>query len=82
METDAQEGLPDGQQAWGDAEETATAGDERSANVLRIVALAQTLAAAETAVLVGDGPRAIDSLRNLQRYASLLVDTLEDGNPA
>ena len=65
------------QTAWSLAEATATTGDQRLANVMRLVALANALAVAETAVLVGDGAKAVASLRSLQTYTSIMVAKLE-----
>jgi hypothetical protein len=45
--------------------------DTRSAHAMRIIELANTLAAAETAVLLGDKAKAVADLKRLQ------ADTLE-----
>lgn len=53
------------------------ADDKRSLNATRIIELAHTLAAAETAVLTGDEAKALSDLKRLQAYASQMVAELE-----
>lgn len=65
-------------ETWGAAEESATKGDLRSANAMRMFALANALAAAETAVLKGDGKEAVERLRQLQNFTELMMRKLLD----
>lgn len=58
-------------ETWKAAEDSAARGDRKSANAMRMVALANVLAAAETAILRGDGNAAMEKLNQLQKYASL-----------
>ena len=62
-------------------EESALRSDARSANAMRMVELTRMLAAAETAILVGNGEVAAANLKQLERCASLLAAEL-CGEPA
>lgn len=62
---------------WKAAENSAANGDLKSANTMRMFALARVLAAAETAILLGDALSATTSLRQLERYASLMADEID-----
>lgn len=66
----------DDAETWNAAEASAMCGDARSVNAMRMVALARILAAAETAMLVGDGDAAVVNLKQLERYASLAAAEL------
>jgi hypothetical protein len=59
------------------ADASAGAADARSAHVLRLHALTQKLAQAETAVLTGNDGRAADMLRDLQALCAELAGRLE-----
>lgn len=69
-------GVREDVETWHAAEQSALKGDERSANAMRMVALTRMLAAAETAILVGDDDAAASNLVQLQRYASLMAAEL------
>jgi hypothetical protein len=65
--------MRDGKEIWLAADEGTKSGDERSANVMRLFALAQILAQAETAVLKDDVESAARHLRDLQSYTGELL---------
>ena len=64
-------------ETWKAAEDSAARGDERSANAMRMAALANVLAAAETAILCGDGRAARDKLEQLRAYASMAAAKID-----
>ncbi len=66
------------QEIWYAAEESATKGDLKSANFMRLFTLANVLAAAETAILVGDARRAVANLHELERYTAMTLARLEE----
>lgn len=70
------------QDMWKAAEASARQGDLRSANSLRVMALSQLLATAETAVLTGDAGTGAASLRQLRWFAAQLVEQLEANGAA
>lgn len=51
--------------------------DRHSERAMRLIELAHTLAAAETAVLTGDEAKALEDLKRLQRFTSEVVAELE-----
>lgn len=65
-------------ESWLAAEESAGKGDLRSANVMRMCALASVLAAAESAILVGDAIQAKRKLEKLKRYTQMTLARLAD----
>lgn len=65
--------MRDGKEIWLTAEKGTKSGDEKSANVMRLFALAQMLAQAETAVLTGDAESAARHLRDLQSHTDKLL---------
>jgi hypothetical protein len=67
-------------ESWLAAEESAGKGDLRSANVMRMCALASVLAAAESAILVGDAIQAKRKLEKLKRYTAMTLARLTDGS--
>jgi hypothetical protein len=69
-------GMQNGKELWETAEGGTKTGDVKSANVMRVYALNQMLAAAETAILTGDEKQAAEYLYELQLYAEKLADLL------
>jgi hypothetical protein len=69
-----------GEQLWQAAETGTKTGDLKSQHVLRMYALAQMLAGSETALLKDDLQAAAASLRELQRYASMLQELLDNAS--
>jgi len=67
-----------GEELWHAAETGTKTGDLKSQQVLRMYALAQMLAASETALLKDDLHAATVSLRELQRYAAMLEELLDE----
>lgn len=61
---------------WSTAEDSAALGDARSAHAMRMVSLTRMLAAAETALLLGDRAAAAANLMQVEQYASLLAAEL------
>jgi len=51
--------------------------DKRSQHAMRIIELARTLAAAETAVLTGNDAKAVADLKRLQEETRAMLATLE-----
>jgi hypothetical protein len=72
-------GMQNGKELWEAAEGGTKTGDAKSANVMRVYALNQMLAAAETAVLTGEEKRAAEYLYELQLYAEKLAHLLSQG---
>jgi hypothetical protein len=58
--------MQDGKEIWNTAEAGTKLGDRKSANVMRLYALAQMLAQAESALLVEDEPLALQHLQTLR----------------
>ncbi len=71
--------MQNGKELWEAAEGGTKTGDAKSANVMRVYALNQMLAAAETAVLTGEEKRAAEYLYELQLYAEKLAHLLSQG---
>jgi len=67
-----------GEELWQAAETGTKTGDLKSQHVLQMYALAQMLAAAETALLKDDLQAAAVGLRELQRYATMLQELLDE----
>ena len=67
-----------GEELWQTAETGTKTGDLKSRHVLRMYALAQMLAGAETALLKDDLQAAAVGLRELQRYATMLQELLDE----
>lgn len=69
-----------GKEIWDAAQCDTKTGDAKSAHVMRMYALNQMLAEAETAVLTGDNERAAQCLCELQSYAEKLAELLAPKN--
>jgi hypothetical protein len=65
-----------GTEIWLTAQEGTKSGDDKSANVMRMYALAQMLAEAETALLRDDLEAAALFLRDLQTYTEHMLRLL------
>ena len=72
--------MSDGREIWEAAEQGTKTGDLRSANCMRLFALGQILAQAETAVLVGDDQAAFAALHDLRVHTDKMIEHLS--NPA
>jgi hypothetical protein len=66
-----------GKEIWDAAQSETKTGDSKSAHVMRMYALSQMLAEAETAVLTGNAGRAAECLYELRLYAEPLAELLE-----
>lgn len=65
--------MRNGKEIWLTADKGTKSGDDKSVNVMRLFALAQMLAQAETAVLVEDVESAARHLRDLQSHTGELL---------
>jgi hypothetical protein len=68
--------MQDGKEMWNTAEAGTKLGDRKSANVMRLYALAQMLAQAESALLVEDEPLALQHLQTLRAHTEQMVSIL------
>ncbi len=68
--------MQNGKKIWEVAATGTKTGDPRSAHIMRMYALAQMLAAAETAVLTGKNQQAAEALCDLQAHAEKFVGLL------
>ena len=74
--------MQDGEEMWNTVEAGTKLGDRKSANVMRLYALAQMLAQAESALLVEDEPLALQHLQTLRAHTEKMLSILRDARVA
>ena len=68
--------MQDGKEMWNTAGAGTKLGDRKSANVMRLYALAQMLAQAESALLLEDEPLALQHLQTLRAHTEKMLSIL------